>query len=68
MANTKQILALNRFDARHAEGFDAELRSMIAPGERQAKGMIKGSPFTPGYCGYRFGPGAPAFRREGLFG
>jgi len=34
MANTKQILALNRFDARHAEGFDAELRSLIA--RRQA--------------------------------
>ncbi|MGE5260517.1 MAG: aspartate aminotransferase family protein [Actinomycetota bacterium] len=30
MANTKQILALNRFDARHAEGLDAELESLIA--------------------------------------
>ena len=34
MANTKQILALNRFDARHAEGLDAELESLIA--RRQA--------------------------------
>jgi 4-aminobutyrate aminotransferase-like enzyme len=34
MVNTKQILALNRFDARHAEGFDPELRSLIA--RRQA--------------------------------
>jgi 4-aminobutyrate aminotransferase-like enzyme len=30
MANTKQILALNRFDARHAKGIDAELGSLIA--------------------------------------
>jgi hypothetical protein len=30
MANTKQILALNRFDARHAEGLGAELESLIA--------------------------------------
>jgi 4-aminobutyrate aminotransferase-like enzyme len=34
MANTKQILALNRFDARHAEGLGAELESLIA--RRQA--------------------------------
>ncbi len=34
MANTKQILALNRFDARQAEGLDAELESLIA--RRQA--------------------------------
>jgi 4-aminobutyrate aminotransferase-like enzyme len=34
MAHTKQILALNRFDARHAEGLDAELDSLIA--RRQA--------------------------------
>lgn len=34
MANAKQILALNRFDARHAEGLDAELGSLIA--RRQA--------------------------------
>ncbi len=34
MANTKQILALNRFDAGHAEGLDAELESLIA--RRQA--------------------------------
>jgi 4-aminobutyrate aminotransferase-like enzyme len=34
MANTKQILALNRFDARHAKGLDAELESLIA--RRQA--------------------------------
>ncbi len=34
MANTKQILALNRFDARHAVGLDAELESLIA--RRQA--------------------------------
>ena len=34
MANTKQILALNRFDARQAEGLDAELESFIA--RRQA--------------------------------
>jgi 4-aminobutyrate aminotransferase-like enzyme len=34
MANTKQILALNRFDARHAEGLDAKLGSLIA--RRQA--------------------------------
>jgi 4-aminobutyrate aminotransferase-like enzyme len=34
MANTKQILALNRFDARHAEGLNAELASLIA--RRQA--------------------------------
>jgi 4-aminobutyrate aminotransferase-like enzyme len=34
MANTKQILALNRFDARYAEGLDAELESLIA--RRQA--------------------------------
>jgi 4-aminobutyrate aminotransferase-like enzyme len=34
MANTKQILALNRFDARHAEGLDADLQSLIA--RRQA--------------------------------
>jgi 4-aminobutyrate aminotransferase-like enzyme len=34
MANTKQILALNRFDARHTEGLDAELESLIA--RRQA--------------------------------
>ena len=34
MANTKQILALNRFDARQAEGLDAELESVIA--RRQA--------------------------------
>lgn len=30
MANTKQILALNRFDARHAEGLNAELASLVA--------------------------------------
>ena len=30
MANTKQILALNRFDARHAEGLDPGLASLIA--------------------------------------
>jgi 4-aminobutyrate aminotransferase-like enzyme len=29
MTNTKPILALNRFDARHAEGLDAELESLI---------------------------------------
>ena len=34
MANTKQILALNRFDARHTEGLGAELESLIA--RRQA--------------------------------
>jgi 4-aminobutyrate aminotransferase-like enzyme len=34
MANTKQILALNRFDARHAEGLNAELASLVA--RRQA--------------------------------
>ena len=34
MANTKQILALNRFDARHAEGLSAELASLVA--RRQA--------------------------------
>jgi 4-aminobutyrate aminotransferase-like enzyme len=34
MANTKQILALNRFDARHAEGLNAEIASLIA--RRQA--------------------------------
>ncbi|MGA9604732.1 MAG: aminotransferase class III-fold pyridoxal phosphate-dependent enzyme [Methyloceanibacter sp.] len=34
MANTKQILALNRFDARQAQGLDAELESLIA--RRQA--------------------------------
>ena len=34
MANIKQILALNRFDARQAEGLDAELESVIA--RRQA--------------------------------
>jgi len=34
MANTKQILALNRFDARHAEGLGVELESLIA--RRQA--------------------------------
>jgi 4-aminobutyrate aminotransferase-like enzyme len=34
MANTKQILGLNRFDARHTEGLDAELESLIA--RRQA--------------------------------
>jgi 4-aminobutyrate aminotransferase-like enzyme len=34
MANTKQILALNRFDASHAKGLDAELESLIA--RRQA--------------------------------
>jgi 4-aminobutyrate aminotransferase-like enzyme len=30
MANTKQILALNRFDGRHAEGLGAELDALIA--------------------------------------
>jgi 4-aminobutyrate aminotransferase-like enzyme len=30
MANTKQILAINRFDARHAKGLDAGLQSLIA--------------------------------------
>jgi 4-aminobutyrate aminotransferase-like enzyme len=34
MANTHQILALNRFDARHAEGLNAEIASLIA--RRQA--------------------------------
>jgi 4-aminobutyrate aminotransferase-like enzyme len=34
MANTKQILALNRFDARHAEGLNAEIASLVA--RRQA--------------------------------
>jgi 4-aminobutyrate aminotransferase-like enzyme len=34
MANTKQILALNRFDGRHAESLGAELDSLIA--RRQA--------------------------------
>ena len=34
MANTKQILALNRFDARHTEGLGAELDSLIT--RRQA--------------------------------
>ena len=34
MANTKQILALNRFEARHAEGLSAELASLVA--RRQA--------------------------------
>jgi 4-aminobutyrate aminotransferase-like enzyme len=30
MTNTKQILALNRFDGRHAEGLGAELESLVA--------------------------------------
>ena len=34
MANTKQILALNRFDARHTDGLGAELESLIS--RRQA--------------------------------
>lgn len=34
MANTKQILALNRFDARRAEGLNAEIASLVA--RRQA--------------------------------
>jgi 4-aminobutyrate aminotransferase-like enzyme len=34
MANTKQILALNRFDGRHVEGLGAELESLVA--RRQA--------------------------------